>query len=654
MKLNSLASSGKGNLLLDSQAKGTTRSVASLRFPLAVTKSLNTMKRINARNGMLGNLFLRRLVKLAATMAIMKSAICADAITFRSPPVFTPATNAPLSGVLAVKTDIDSRVSVLVNDGTETWRHNFFDYSTNHSEVILGFKPGRTNQIQVILYDKFRNSATNQQPLTFVTVPLPTNFPHSTVLKSEPGKMEPGYTLFIIQYYFGHNTYVTVMNNSGEVVWYSPTPASGDDDVRQLANGDLFLEEPPPANDFIEINMLGQRVRTWRPPVGFPVNVHEGVKTDHGTILYISDASRVASNFPTSDTVPNAPLTNAIVDDTFAVEVSDAGIITTLLNTWSPMSLLDPTRVTYLSYGRPTTYGVDNEHANAVLEDTNDNSVIISLRNQNAVFSVSRSTGQLNWILGPHENWGTNWQPYLLKPIGTPFTWNYAQHAPEVTPRRTLLLYDDGNDRASPFDTLVADKDNYSRGVEYNINETNMEVSQVWDSSAATNEDRLFTPILGDADSLPKTGNILVTYGFVSYINGVSPSPYAPAASMVRIKEYTHDAIPQVVFDLSFFDYDNTNSSYAGYVCYRSDRIPDLYAHPATTVSDLTERYQNGVPLIEFSADPVRTYSIQASDDLVNWTVIGAASPDDTNGDFSYQDLDSAEYSARYYRVITQ
>jgi hypothetical protein len=73
----------------------------------------------------------------------------------------------------------------------------------------------------------------------------------------------------------------------------------------------------------------------------------------------------------------------------------------------------------------------------------------------------------------------------LLKPVGTPFVWNYAQHAPEITPRRTLLLYDDGNMRANPVSPPLADKDNFSRAVEYNITETNMAISQAWDTSQA-------------------------------------------------------------------------------------------------------------------------------------------------------------------------
>ena len=71
--------------------------------------------------------------------------------------------------------------------------------------------------------------------------------------------------------------------------------------MRQLDNGDLFLQLPPPLNEFIEMNMLGEIVRTWQPPAEYPIGVHEGLVTSRGTIMYLSDVSQVVSNFPTFD-----------------------------------------------------------------------------------------------------------------------------------------------------------------------------------------------------------------------------------------------------------------------------------------------------------------------------------------------------------------
>ena len=70
-----------------------------------------------------------------------------------------------------------------------------------------------------------------------MTAPLPADFPHSVVLHNEPGNMEPGYTLFIVQNRTAKTGYITMMDNLAEVVWYRPAPSAGVVDVRQLANG---------------------------------------------------------------------------------------------------------------------------------------------------------------------------------------------------------------------------------------------------------------------------------------------------------------------------------------------------------------------------------------------------------------------------------
>jgi hypothetical protein len=58
--------------------------------------------------------------------------------------------------------------------------------------------------------------------LTFITDPLPATFPNYTVLTSEPDQMEPGYTIFIIQSRTNGKGYITIMDQSGDVVWYRP------------------------------------------------------------------------------------------------------------------------------------------------------------------------------------------------------------------------------------------------------------------------------------------------------------------------------------------------------------------------------------------------------------------------------------------------
>jgi len=592
------------------------------------------------------NWFLRRPMGLAVAVVVLAGPIGSPAVTILSGPSFTPATNAPLAGVLQLTTDTPSRISVLVNDGTNVWARDFYDYATSHSEPLFGFKAARTNHITVTVHDQRRNQATAALPLTFVTGLMPTNFPNLTLLQSRPSLMEPGYTLFLVQVHSGVLWWGVIVDHSGEVVWYSVVPSTFD--LRRLANGDLFM---PWTTNFNEVNLLGDTVRTWNVPANLPVNQHEGLPTPHGSILYFSDATEMVTNYPTSMTVSNAPLENAIIVYQKVVEISATNAA--LLNTWSPINLLDPRRISYMMVGLPG--GWDAQHSNAIIEDPRDNSIIVSIRHQNALVKFSRATGQLVWILGPPDNWGPAWQPYLLKPVGTPFIWQWAQHAPIITPQGTLMLYDNGNYRASPFAPSVPNSTNYSRAVEYSINEQTMEVSQVWDYGRTNVAERLFTDHEGYAEPEPITGNVLINFANVEYDNGVPPSPYGSSASMVRLTEVTHEPVPQIVFDLAISMFEVPGAIARDCSVYRCHRIPDLYAHPAVPVADLSVTCAGGWATVEFSADDFRTYVTQSSTNLVDWQTLGAAFEWPVgSGQFSLQVQNSGNLTSSYYRVITQ
>lgn len=573
---------------------------------------------------------------------LLPEAFPSRALTFVSAPVFTPATNAPLAGILRLATDVPSRVTVSVNDGRESWVKNFYDHSVQHALPLYGFKPDRTNQINISVHDQLGHAIAVEDPLVFITEPLPADFPNIHLLKADRERMEPGFTLFRLEVHNNTYAYAIIIDANGEVVWYGDTPSRAD--VRQLPNGNLFV---PSTNRFVELNLLEETVRTSVVPTNLLIDPHDGVPTDHGTILYLSDALKTVTDYPTSVSDPAAPVKTAQVRYEKIVEVSADD--SSLLHTWSPIDQLDPRRISYL-VGRIGT-NWDSEHSNAIIEDPSDKSLIISMRHQNAVIKMSRA-GELRWILGPHDGWGPEWQPYLLKPVGTPFEWQYGQHAPVLTDRHTLMLFDKGNSRAMPFATRVADTNNYTRAVEYRIDETKMEISQIWDYGRTNAAQRIYADHEGNAEPLPQTRNVLIGFPAVSYINGVPPSSFGPGATMVRIQEVTREASPDLVFDVALTMYDNTNSTFRNCSIYRAHRIPDLYGHPAAPVQDLSVQTDGAIAHLTFSADPVRTYSVQASTDLEHWSELGLAETGE-EGVHQLDDDDSEHAPGRYYRVVT-
>src|ERR1051326_7849093 len=164
---------------------------------------------------------------------------------------------APLAAKLSVSTDVPSRVTVTMTNSSERWIRHFYDYATTHTIPLYGFKPGRTNYLTVTVLDKSQNAATNAQPLILITDPLPSTFPKLTLLTNQPDKMEPGYTLFRLINQNTGGAYLVIVDNSGNVVWYSGRASTSD--VRQLPNGDLFI---PLSVSFVEINLYGDTINT--------------------------------------------------------------------------------------------------------------------------------------------------------------------------------------------------------------------------------------------------------------------------------------------------------------------------------------------------------------------------------------------------------
>jgi arylsulfate sulfotransferase len=517
------------------------------------------------------------------------------AVVVVSGPTLGVPPHAPLARLLEFTTDVPSRVRVDVTDGVESWHHDFHDYGTAHALPLLGFKADHIYQVKLTLYDEHRGSLALPSPLLFITDPLPPDFPPLQTLVSVPSRMEPGYTMFFAEPNPSSGTsYSVILDAQGDVVWYSDR---GGSDERQLANGDIFFFS---SLDIAEIDMLGEYQRSWylsqtgsTPlPGSIPVDIgpvnHEAFPTDHGTILTLTSESRVVDGYPTSDTDPNAPTATATVIDHPVVEFSQA--TGQILGRWPPLDLLDPTRIGYDSIG-PTRN--DWGHANAVIEDPRDGDMILSLRHQDAVVKFDRE-GRIKWILGPHANWPAQFQPYLLTPVGTPFAWQYHQHAPMVTPAGTLMLFDNGNHRASPFDgtTPVADSENHSRAVEFAIDERTMEVGEVWEFQ--NTPERLFGAYIGDADWLPRTGNVLIDYGGLRYVDGVPTNTNA-----VRIMEVTHTTPAEKVFDLSI----ETPPDVPAWFVYRAERIPDLYPPPGPVPACSDDIDNDGDGLID-AADP--------------------------------------------------
>ena len=499
---------------------------------------------------------------------------------FDSAPQVMPGPNpaVPLARVLTTTTDVPTRLEITATDGAghTVTGGNAAVSSITHAEPLIGLKPGRTYDVTVTAIAPDGTSSTWDQPLQTTTDPLPENFPVLQVLTAQRDQMEPGFTLFGTRNKDVSATYLVIVDDQGDVVWFMATPTTAV--VEQLANGNLIFIS---GDRFVvrEINFLGETVRSWfasfstvTPPAGsIPVATH----TFHHEILPIeneqsflttSDDIRTIENFPVDENDETVRAAVPVLDQPVVEYAADG----TVLRRWNFLDLINPTRIGFdATQGLPAA--ADWAHSNAVILDPRDNTIIASLRHQDALVKASRTDLSLEWILGPHDNW-EGFEQFLLTPVGEPFAWPYHQHAPQITNRGTLLLFDNGTFRASPFtgQPKLPAPENFSRAVEYEIDEDAKTIRQVWEF---VDPERMYAPFVGSAFELRQTGNVLITYGGLCTVDGQHSDDILNCRGSARFIEVHRGAPDTVVFDLSLADRD---PAAIGWLVYRGQRIPSL------------------------------------------------------------------------------
>ena len=337
----------------------------------------------------------------------------------------------------------------------------------------------------------------------------------------------------------------------------SDRPVQG---VRRTPGGNLLVTivdglvlEMTRAGDVLRQWYATGRYRDRVPPKdGIRVEAetfHHGVNLGpDGNMLLLSMEIREYDNWPGSVTDPDAPRERTKVVGDIVMEVRADG---SKVNEWRLLDLLDPYRTTY---GSRATYWVQRGypgtmdwcHANCTAYVPADDSIVVSLRTQDAIIKFDRKSGRLRWILGAHGNWKEPWSDRLLTPDSS-VAWQFHQHDCSVTPAGTILCFDNGNHRALPFEHRVPHEDNASRAVEFAVDEARGSVRQVWSYGERAGE-RLFAGFQGGACRLPMTGNTFITYGGICSVGGKPAAEPDGADIRARLIEVTPDR--EVVLDL--------------------------------------------------------------------------------------------------------
>jgi arylsulfate sulfotransferase len=457
------------------------------------------------------------------------------------------AEKAPLSALARIESREPGRVSLAIRGRDDNDLVVSFDtVSASHRLPVLGLYPDYDNKVEITLTTA--RGRVYRRTVEVKTPPLPTIFPEIRLERHLPELMAPGMTFLHLAHYDEEGNFhplTCAVDEFGKVRWFYEGRIGHV--LKRLKNGKMLIHD---TDTLIEMNMLGEPTgRSWKADTGIH---HDALELPDGNLLALS-------------TAPGSFEDGMIEFDRESAEH---------LRYWDFREILDA--------GRPlqprNLEEKDWLHLNGLSYDATRDSVVLSGRDQSAVFSIDRQTGALNWILGSHRHWSERFRGFLLQPRGGKFDWPWGQHAPMVDPADPdrLLVYDNGNKRS--YDDPLEPADNYSRAVEYEIDDTAMEVRQIWEYGRRYGSER-YTPFIGDANYLAN-GNRLVCFGGITRnLQGEAMEIFDFEEGTINrmkisavVAEVTGETPAREVMTIRLEDPDR--NSYRGYRSYRAVRMP--------------------------------------------------------------------------------
>ncbi len=500
--------------------------------------------------------------------------------------------SAPLAGVLQYSADLSVRPRfTLSSEGEEDIVVTDAPANASGPTPLLGMRADREYTVSVSFEPEAGGAAVPGGDFTLTTPPLPDDFPPIEVTTIRPARMEPGYQFVPTMRWtkrgpdreFG---LVFALDAAGEVVWYFRTDKSVND-VKRLPNGDLIYLAGRDGR-MVQINKLGELVKHWHttgipkddlPEGSIPVDCdtfhHDFVLMDNGDFLALSTKPREYESYATSDRNPDAERAPATVMGDVIVEFDQTGLVK---RRWALLDVLDPHRVSHESLATgfwKQIYkdildepGKDWAHTNSIVYDASDDSVIVSLNHQSAIVKMRLADSSVAWIHGDPGGWLEPWSERLLEPKGD-LIWTSKQHAAELTPSGTLLVFDNGGHRGPPFSPNPPGDEKYSRAVEFRIDEEAMTTEEVW-SYGSLDTDHFFSSFLCDVDLQPTTGNVIVTDGArVRRTDGGMGDGPGTGHHWAHIFEVDRES-GRKVFEMQI-------ENETGWAVYRSERFSTLY-----------------------------------------------------------------------------
>jgi arylsulfate sulfotransferase len=488
---------------------------------------------------------------------------------FVAPPSLgVPGPLAPTAYALTAEVQPAASLTVTLSTEDHTLTLPFASVATHHLLPILGLLPSRTYTGWVEADGGERVDLT-----PFTTADLPEDFPNLTVLTPHPDPMEAGLTLLDVKVPLNSSrTWVLALDAAGRVAWWVD-PDGSHGDLHWSSRGTLVGLFDGAVH---ETSVFGEPVRRWtdEPTQTLdtwidPWNVHhEWTPLEDGGFLGLTKQITRVDAYPAFYARTDWRV-EADVDDPIVFELNPDGSTRYSV----PLSqVLDTSRIGFDSLDVLQNGQYDWAHANGV-SATRDGAWVVSLRHQDALIKLTQE-GELVWILGDPVGWTEPYTDLLLTPEGDGFLWPAHPHAPEVQPDGSVVVFDNGRYRASPYEQVKPkDPATFTRVVAYSVDEARRTVTERW---VITPPDNLYSGALGDADVQAQTGNVLMNFGFLDGERGELNAAFGWGRKSIRLLEIHPDRPDEVLWDVRLSS--SIKVEEEGWKSYRAERISSLYA----------------------------------------------------------------------------
>jgi len=314
------------------------------------------------------------------------------------------------------------------------------------------------------------------------TGPLPTDLRDISVEALDPARVPNGYLPVSVIGPFSQ----AIVDEDGDYVWAHQTEQEIYMVTRVLPSVDgqslLYLREntayesceaEEPMNDLVRISLDGTQLETI--PVGYAH--HDFTELPDGTVALIQGDIREHEG--------------ELIEGARILEVAPDGTQEVVWSVWDHFE--PPEWVHY-----PDDFCCEWLHANAIQYDPAEDIYYLGMWWTNEVWKIDRADDEVLWRLGLNED--SNFAPATEDT-----TWFRAQHGFDLTDEG-LIIHDNGSLE-------------YSRLVEYELDEGNMTAEQIWEYAPV---EQFMVYGLGDAERLDN-GLTLATWSTAGQVEIVTP-----------------------------------------------------------------------------------------------------------------------------------